>query len=79
MSLYMPLTKKVSSSSSSSSAQFSGSSRNEVLLVGPDLTNSLLGILLRFRQEPVAVVADVQQMFYCFYVNREHRNYLRFL
>ena len=34
---------------------------------------------LRFRQEPVAVVADVQQMFYCFYVNREHRNYLRFL
>ena len=62
-----------------SSAQFRGSSLNEVLLTGPDLTNSLLGVLLRFRQEPVAVVADVQQMFYCFYVNREHRNYLRFL
>ena len=62
-----------------SSAQFSGSSLNEVLLIGPDLTNILLGVLLRFRQEPVAVVADVQKMFYCFDVNREHRNYLRFL
>ena len=62
-----------------SSAQFRGSSLNEVLLSGPNLTKSLLGVLLRFRQEPVAVVADVQHMFYCFYVNREHRNYLRFL
>ena len=42
-----------------SSAIFSGSSLNEVLLTGPDLTNILLGVLLRFRQEPVAVVADV--------------------
>ena len=50
-----------------------------MLLTGPDLTNRLLGVLLRFRQEPVAVVSDVRQMFYCFYVNREHRNYLRFL
>ena len=57
-----------------SSVQFRGSSLNYVLLTGPDLTNSLLGVLLRFRQEPVAVVADVQHMFYCFYVNREHRN-----
>ena len=39
----------------------------------------MFGVLLRFRQESVAFVADVQQMFYCFYVNREHRNYLRFL
>ena len=62
-----------------SSAQFRGSSLNEVLLTGPNLTKSLLGALLRFRQEPVAVVADVQHMFYCFYVNREHRNYSRFL
>ena len=62
-----------------SSAQFRGSSLNEVLLTRPDLTDSLLGVLLRFRQGPVEVVADVQQMFHYFYVNREHRNYLRFL
>ena len=44
-----------------SSAQFCSSSLNEVLLAGPDLTNSLLGVHLRFRQEPVAVVADVHR------------------
>lgn len=51
-------------------------SLNDVLCSGPDLTNSLLGVLLRFRQEPVAIVADIEQMFYCFKVNEEHRNYL---
>lgn len=27
----------------------------------------------------MAIVADIEQMFYCFKVNEEHRNYLRFL
>lgn len=49
-----------------------------MLLSGPDLTNSLLGILLRYRREQVAVVADIEQMFYSFKVDKEHRNYLRF-
>lgn len=61
-----------------SSAQYEGISLNKVLLQGPDLINSLLGIMLRFRREVVAIAADIQQMFYSFYVNREHRNYLRF-
>ena len=61
-----------------SSAQHNGISLNKVLLQGPDLINSLLGILLRFRRETIAIAADIQQMFYSFYVNREHRNYLRF-
>ena len=62
-----------------SSAQHEGISLNRVLLQGPDLINSLLGILLRFRKEVVAIAADIQQMFYSFYVHSEHRNYLRFL
>ncbi|XP_072144398.1 uncharacterized protein [Dermacentor andersoni] len=62
-----------------SSAQYEGVSLNNVLLTSPDLTNNLVGILIRFRQEPVAVTADVQQMFYSFMVREDHQNYLRVL
>lgn len=62
-----------------SSAEFEGQSLNKVLLSGPDLNNTLLGVLMRFRKEPVAFSADVQQMFYCFEVREDHRGYLRFL
>nr|XP_055053880.1 uncharacterized protein LOC129439016 [Misgurnus anguillicaudatus] len=62
-----------------SSAEYDGVSLNNVLLRGPDLNNTLLGVLLRFRREPIAFSADVQQMFYCFVVQEEHRDYLRFL
>ncbi len=62
-----------------SSAQFQGLSLNSVLLTGPDLNNSLLGVLIRFRKEPVAVTVDIQQMFHCFTVKEDHRDYLRFL
>ncbi|KAK3082605.1 hypothetical protein FSP39_000384 [Pinctada imbricata] len=62
-----------------SSAKFHGTSLNDVLLTGPDLCNSLLGILLRFRKEKVGVTVDVEQMFHNFKVNTDHRDYLRFL
>lgn len=62
-----------------SSAKHCGVSLNDVLLSGPDLLNSLLGVLMRFRREPIAVMTDVQQMFYCFRVKDEHKDYLRFL
>lgn len=62
-----------------SSAEFEGMSLNKVLLSGPDLNNTLLGVLMRFRKESIAVTADVQQMFYCFVVREDHRDYLRFL
>lgn len=45
-----------------SSAKYRGISLNDTLYTSPDLTNSLLGILLRFRREPVAVMGDIQQM-----------------
>lgn len=53
--------------------------KNQVLLTGPDLNNSLLGVLIRFRQEAVAVTVDVEQMFHSFLVKEDHRNFLRFL
>lgn len=62
-----------------SSAECDGTSLNDVLLSGPDLNNTLLGVLLRFRKEPVALTADVEQMFYCFVVREDDRDYLRYL
>lgn len=62
-----------------SSARYHGVSLNDVLLTGPDLNNSLLGVLLRFRREPVAITADIEQMFHSFIVRPDHRNFLRFL
>lgn len=42
-----------------SSAEFEGQSLNKFFLSGPDLNNKLLGVLLRFRKEPVAFSADI--------------------
>ena len=57
------------------SAKYNGVSLNDVLLTGPDLTNSLLGVILRFRKEPVAITADIQKMFYCFLVDVRQREF----
>ena len=46
-----------------SSAEFQGVSLNKELLPGPDLMNSLVGVLIRFRQENVAAMCDIEQMF----------------
>ncbi|XP_032416936.1 uncharacterized protein LOC116718815 [Xiphophorus hellerii] len=62
-----------------SSARHDGLSLNDVLLTGPNLNNSLLGVLMRLREERVAVAADIKQMFHCFVVREDHRNFLRFL
>ena len=62
-----------------SAAECDGISLNKLLLSGPDMTNNLLGVLLRFRQNPVAIVADIEQMFHSFKVKGEHGDLLRFL
>ncbi|XP_068238309.1 uncharacterized protein [Palaemon carinicauda] len=62
-----------------SSAKCHGVSLNSVLLTGLNLTIDLLGVLIRFRKEMVAVTADIQHMFHCFLVREDHPNYLRFL
>jgi hypothetical protein len=50
-----------------------------VLNTGPDLTNSLLGVLMQFKLEKAEIMADILQMFHCFKVRKDHRNYLLFL
>ena len=45
-------------------ARSGGTSPNDQLLTGPDLTNNLVGIFMRFRQRPVALTADIKAMFH---------------
>lgn len=61
------------------SAKYCGSSLNDNLLQGPDLANSLVGVLTRFRQEYVATISDIEAMFYQVKVPQRHQDYLRFL
>ena len=52
---------------------------NKELLAGPDVHNSLLGILIRFRTNPIGVMCDIERMFHSFHVHLPHRDLLRFL
>ncbi|KAI4893045.1 hypothetical protein NFI96_006436 [Prochilodus magdalenae] len=61
------------------SARYEGTSLNDHLLPGPDLINNLIGILIRFRQHPIALMCDIEKMFHQFHVDPSDRNYLRFL
>ena len=44
-------------------AKFHGASLNKALLTGPDLLQNLIYVLLRFRQHPFAVSADIEGIF----------------
>ena len=61
------------------SAKVNGVSLNSMLYKGPDLTNSLTGVLTRFRQDRIAVTADIQSMFYQVRVSNGDSSFLRFL
>jgi hypothetical protein len=58
---------------------FQGKSLNKQLHTGPDLTNRLLGVLLRFRQHEIAIVADIRVMFHQVRLNQADANMVRFL
>ena len=61
------------------SAKFMGLSLNDMLDKGPDLTNSLVGVLTRFREDRVAVMADIEAMLYQVRVPDRDTSFLRFL
>ena len=60
-------------------AKFRGTSLNDQLLHGPDLTNNLFGVLNRFRQESIALVSDIEAMFHQVRVDPRDHDALRFL
>ena len=61
------------------SAEYKGEALNKHLLQGLDLTNKLVGLLARFRREPVAFMADIESMFLQVHVTEHCRDLLRFL
>jgi hypothetical protein len=61
------------------SAQHRGLSLNEQIYQGPDLGNNLIGVLLRFRMEEVAFMADIEAMFMQIKVTEDHQDMLRFV
>ena len=54
-------------------------SLNSELITGPDLTNLLLGVLIRFRQDKVVFIGDIEPMFYQVRIAEEHCSLLGFL
>ena len=45
-------------------AKFQSTSLNQNLFKGPDLLNSLIRVLIRFRKEEFALCGDIEQMFH---------------
>jgi len=62
-----------------SAAKCNGKSLNDAMLTGPKLQRDVLEILLRFRQKPVALVADIKEMFSQVVLAEKDRRYHRLL
>lgn len=60
-------------------AKFQGTSLNDQLVQGPDRTNNLIGVLLRFREERIALTSDIEAMFHQTRVIAKDTDALRFL
>ena len=56
-----------------------GVSLNDALMQGPQLMNNLVGVLIRFRLENIALVADIEAMFHQVSVEPGDRSALQFL
>nr|XP_033494102.1 uncharacterized protein LOC117264333 [Epinephelus lanceolatus] len=61
------------------SAKYKGASLNDHLLSGPDMINNLTGVLIRFKQQHIALMCDIEKMLHQFHVCEADRDYLRFL
>ena len=60
-------------------AKYDGVYLNDKLHTGPDLLNSLVGVLLRFREQRVGLAADIEAMFHQVQIKEEDQLALRFL
>ena len=45
----------------------------------PDLTKQIVGVLLRFREEQIAVMEDIEPMFHQLRVPKDQCSFLKFL
>ncbi|XP_045483078.1 uncharacterized protein LOC123688551, partial [Harmonia axyridis] len=62
-----------------SAATSTGVSLNNVLMVGPQLQDTLFSITLRFRKHNVVITADIEKMFRQVLIKEEHRDLQRIL
>ena len=53
-------------------------SLNKTLITGPDLLKSLDGVLMRFRNERIAIAADIEAYYHQGRVPKEDADFLRF-
>ena len=60
-------------------ASFKGTSLNDQLVTGPDLLNSLVGVIMRFPLHAVAMIVDIEAMFFQVRVIEKDQPSLRFL
>ena len=61
------------------SSIYMGTCLNAELIAGPDLANTLLGVLMRFRQYAIALTADIKAMYYQVKVPENQQDFLRYL
>ncbi|XP_051175264.1 uncharacterized protein LOC127290613 [Leptopilina boulardi] len=73
------LTTKLRVVFDASAKTTTGISLNEAMLVGPSVQGTLFFLILRFRQHPVAVSADVEKMFRQFWVHPDDRKFQRII
>ncbi|XP_041453627.1 uncharacterized protein LOC121406824 [Lytechinus variegatus] len=62
-----------------SSASYQGHRLNEYWMKGPDLLNSLVGVLLRFRENEVALCGDISKMYHRVSIPERDQHVHRFL
>ena len=62
-----------------SAARYGAISLNDTMLPEPKLQQDIFDVLLRFRRNPVALVADLTEMFSQVIMGKKDRRYHRFL
>ena len=60
-------------------AEYKGICLNKELLPGPDFTNQITGVLLKFRKEHTGVMGDIEPMFHQVKVPDTQCSFLKFL
>ena len=62
------------------SAEYLGYALSKQVIPGPDLTNQIVGVLIRFREEQVPIIEDIEAMFYhVLWIPKNRKSMLRFL